>query len=104
MTTPIHPACAACKGACCEGMRFPLWLYDTMDARRWFSYHGILVDRDTVYLPCPCMYRNPDGLCRIYETRPNVCKYFKVGGDKCRESIRHNRSKNRKELLELLPP
>lgn len=103
MTTPIHPACAACKGACCESIRFPMGLFSDGDSRRWFSYHG-LQDGETIWFACPCVHHGPDGLCRIYDTRPHVCRAFQVGGKLCRESIRHNRPKNRKELLELLPP
>jgi Fe-S-cluster containining protein len=55
------------------------------DARRWFTYHGLIV-RDLNeeqmaifgHANCEMLLRNADGTtsCAVYSTRPEICKVF----------------------------
>jgi Fe-S-cluster containining protein len=35
--------------------------------------------------PAPCPFLDEYNMCRIYETRPDVCREFKADGDMCQE-------------------
>ncbi len=85
-------------GACCRC--FPIFASES-DAEREpkIKDEGIRIDD---YLrkgliafrlyPLPfldtCAFLNEDKLCRIYETRPEVCRKFEPGSDQCIEARR----------------
>lgn len=95
----IHPACAMCKGACCETIMVDQNQLSP-DTAKWFSYHGN-VWKNWVELQTPCQML-VDGKCSIYETRPEMCKEAVVGGLACILSIRRRRPQIEKELMELV--
>ena len=89
-------ACELCKGACCEG--FYLKISDT-EHGRWLRYHGKVIN-DMVYIPAKCNYLNKKGKCDIYETRPEPCRRYEVGGPACRQTVKWKRS-NWKQIFSL---
>ena len=63
------------------------------DTQRWFKFHTI----DSPYVGCvriptPCVKLTNDGLCGIYEDRPEVCRLFVVGSDLCIDAVRRHRT------------
>ncbi|EDY80953.1 conserved hypothetical protein [Verrucomicrobiia bacterium DG1235] len=87
--------CTAC-GACCQC--FPIFASNT-DAEREPSIKSQtrklqphMQSADNAYRlhPLPflnaCAYLKPDRLCRIYETRPDVCRRFEAGSAQCIEA------------------
>jgi len=95
-----HPACAICKGACCESLAVPfppdddtaafLALRGTVDPapRRVPSGEDVVY----VYLEVRCSQLTRSGRCGCYDTRPGVCRAYEVGGVGCRAAVRRRRS------------
>jgi Fe-S-cluster containining protein len=81
--------CDACGGACC---RFVVVAVGAMNAdqRRWaemrgpvdFAHKGAFLWR----LPVACPNLARDGRCRIYASRPDVCRDFEAGGELCKKA------------------
>lgn len=87
--------CESC-GACCRC--FPIFASGA-DAQREpaickesLKLKDHLVTKDTAYqlYPLPfhkqCAFLKEDQLCRIYATRPEVCRRFKAGSPQCIEA------------------
>ena len=87
--------CTQC-GACCRC--FPIFASDA-DAEREVSIktdtrllEPHMRTKDKIYqlYPLPfhkgCAFLDGDQLCRIYETRPDVCRRFEAGSDQCIEA------------------
>lgn len=103
MSEPIHPACALCKGACCEGIRLPLGPFKGKEEiDRWLEYHGMAEEQgQAVYLECRCT-KLVDGLCSVYSSRPRVCRKFGVGSVGCMKAIARNRPGAYPEIVKLI--
>lgn len=99
-------ACDLC-GACCA--TFPIFA-SKADATRapeimseGKKLEGPAASAERAYQlhPLPflesCGFLDAERKCRIYETRPDVCRRFEPGGDQCQEARR------RKGLGPLLP-
>lgn len=92
-TTPYD--CAAC-GACCQC--FPIFASEADSARepqiktQSLGVDENLRDPEKRYqlFPLPfhrtCVFLETNKLCRIYETRPTVCRRFEAGSDQCQEA------------------
>ena len=100
----IHPACALCRGACCEFMRLPVtMLAEGQDAARWASYHGTYdPSAHTVELNCRCSKLTVDGLCSVQSNKPKMCLDAVVGGPSCVHAIAKNRPHLRSRLMILI--
>ena len=72
-------ACLICKGACCESV--------VMDADTGLRFD---IGQDKVELATPCS-KLCGGRCSIWETRPEVCRVFEVGGVDCRAAVLRRR-------------
>lgn len=97
MKTTIHPACALCKGACCEFISLPPEALSS-----WLVLHGnAQKTRPGINLNVKCKALK-GGLCSIYNRRPEQCIHFEVGGPGCLEAIAYRRHYKRKEILALL--
>lgn len=95
--------CEACRGACCEEVLIPRVMFAAPndDVRRWFELRGSIVPHELLEgielpeaglrleVPCGAL---EDGLCSIYEDRPDVCREFAPGGRHCLETVRRRRS------------
>lgn len=97
----VNPACELCRGACCEGLRFPVTWFQSPDIETWFAYHGVKDSADHIYLSCPCCNLK-DGRCSIYDSRPEVCRMFTVGSVACRAAIHRNRLQQEKDIVQLI--
>ncbi|HUU83987.1 MAG TPA: YkgJ family cysteine cluster protein [Phycisphaerae bacterium] len=81
----IH--CEHCTGHCCRYVALPLEKPQTardFDDIRWYLMHQgmtIFVEEGDWYIQfaTTCKNLNPDNLCRIYETRPRICREYKSG-------------------------
>ncbi len=81
--------CDTCGGACCRFVVVAIGEL-TADQRRWaemrgpvdFAYKGAFLWR----LPVACQNLAEDGMCRIYASRPDVCREFEVGGELCKKA------------------
>lgn len=103
MTAPdLHPACQACKGACCEYVCLPNF-YRTSemsaDSKTWLGYHGEREGHDLI-LPLSCKWL-VNGQCGCYATRPKVCREFKPGSRLCRHAVLHRREAQAEAILKL---
>ncbi len=76
--------CEHCTAACCRYIALPI---DTptsrsdLDDLRWFLIHqhvSIFVEDGDWYIcfDTPCRYLKPDHTCRIYRTRPAICRRY----------------------------
>jgi Fe-S-cluster containining protein len=100
----IHPACALCRGACCEFVRLSIGLLaEGHDAARWAGYHGTFdPSMQTVELNCRCSKLTPEGLCAVQDHKPQMCLDAIVGGPSCVHAIGRNRPELRSRLMMLL--
>lgn len=73
--------CDDCGGACCRNIMF-LVSGVNEDQKRWMLTRGSIID-GVWYVNAKCRHLDKYGLCSIYETRPEVCKRYKVGGADC---------------------
>lgn len=85
--------CLKCRGACCE--TFWLRLGDvpapSADVRRWVLLHG-KTSAGFVEFTCWCRELTDEGLCRIYDERPAVCRDARPGAADCLEAVRARRT------------
>jgi hypothetical protein len=101
MSDTIHPACALCKGACCEGFALNprAWGWPD-DVSRWLEFHG---ERSVlgVEFDKPCKHKCSDGKCGIYydDDRPAMCASFEVGSEACLHCIKTKRIEQSEEIL-----
>ena len=89
--------CTQC-GACCRS--FPIFASETDAVRepairneaRKLPEHLQTEDKAYQLFPLPfqtrCPYLKEDELCRIYESRPSVCRRFEAGSEQCIEARR----------------
>ncbi|MBK1876796.1 YkgJ family cysteine cluster protein [Pelagicoccus mobilis] len=89
--------CTAC-GACCRC--FPIFAGEADAQReprireeaRLLEAHMRSEERSYRLFPLPfldcCPFLRENLLCRIYESRPRVCRRFEVGSDQCLEARR----------------
>ena len=79
--------CEHCTAACCRYIALPIDKPESrrdFDDIRWYLMHdGITVfveDGDWyVQVPGRCNGLLPDNRCRVYETRPKICREYKDG-------------------------
>lgn len=67
--------CAMC-GECCRWAAARVFKLPTKDDLRWMEYHGIKLVGRVMFIPCKCTHLTEEGLCDIYESRPQCCKDF----------------------------
>ncbi len=86
---PGECLCTYCTAKCCRyfalAMDKPTTWRD-FDHMRWFLMHekaSVFVEDGAWYLlvHTPCRHLQPDNLCGIYETRPQICRDYTT--DKC---------------------
>jgi hypothetical protein len=98
----IHPACALCRGACCEffALRPKAWGWPA-DVAQWLEFHGEPSPLEVMFnLPCKKLV---DGKCSCYVDRPKMCAEFAVGSDDCRTCIKlRRRPEQAAEILKLV--
>ena len=96
-----HPACALCRGACCESVVLPL--PQEPGVKRWLSLRGKVVDLhgSLVRLECKCSAL-VNGQCSIYQDRPTPCKDYEVGGAACRATVAERRPVSAAEIFRLM--
>ena len=97
----LHPACALCRGACCESIvsRPP-----TADVGRWLGLRGQPLADGRIEIAVPCAALSGAGTCGIHATRPDVCRAYVVGGPDCRLTILRRRQACASEILAALDP
>ncbi|MBE7413019.1 MAG: YkgJ family cysteine cluster protein [Leptospiraceae bacterium] len=76
--------CLACHGCCnyvSVEIEFPK-NKETLDHYTWYLHHKnvqIYIDNDNAWnllFITPCVQLQPNGMCSIYETRPNLCREY----------------------------
>jgi Fe-S-cluster containining protein len=81
---PGECLCDHCTAKCCRYFALPI---DTPESReeydyiRWYLLHqqaSIFVDDGTWYLliHTPCRHLQPNNLCEIYDSRPQICREY----------------------------
>lgn len=84
--------CEECRGACCEFVELPVFKgLGSEDANRWLGFHGAR-EGNLVKLEVRCSQLTLDGLCSIYNQRPQVCINYKPGGTDCMKAVKARRS------------
>lgn len=87
-----------CGGLCCKGLRLNIGAVKDADARRWIEFHGEL-SGGVFTVDVPCKKLRPDGRCDVYDSRPNACVRFEVGGESCRDAIKRYGGERVNEIL-----
>lgn len=90
------PDCLRCRGACCEDLVFPAAGLSPA-TRDFFAVRcGGTVNLTAHHLgfavgtPCPKL--SDDGLCTVYESRPEICRRYEAGGPACVEVLARRRT------------
>ena len=98
--------CQECKGACCEVFELPYTDIQPpgADEFRWITLHGpTIIEPITseafIRFECKCNALADDGLCTIYDERPNVCQDMPVGGLDCLGYVRDRRTPEQYKLI-----
>ncbi len=81
---PGECLCDHCTGKCCRYFSLPIETpstWDDYDAIRWYLAHGrtlVYVEKRTWYLVVMtrCKYLTRDDRCRIYLSRPKICREY----------------------------
>ena len=76
--------CDHCVAKCCRYFTVDIdepTTWDDFDAVRWYLAHGqtlVYVEKGTWFLVVMtrCRYLGPDQRCRIYHTRPKICREY----------------------------
>lgn len=97
----MNPACALCRGACCESIALPIPTDPDVDTVRWLSYRGTIRNQ-MLRIEARCSQLTPDGQCGQWASRPKPCQDYPVGSDACRYAITERRSTNAGEILATL--
>lgn len=101
----MHPACAQCKGACCETLVVPIESFaspDSFDTLRWASLRGTVKNR-RLRVEARCSALSECGACTIHATRPQPCRDYAVGSPGCLDAVRTRRTGNdRAAILEAI--
>lgn len=97
----INPACAACKGACCESFVISLPPNPGPDVVRWLGYRGKITNRH-IRLDVACNKLNGDGTCSVWNVRPQPCVDYQVGSDACRNAVVARRSTDADTILGIM--
>lgn len=97
----MHPACALCRGACCES----LVLHDLPpgEPSRFLALHGEVLPDGSLELPVPCTQLMKCGECSIHPHRPQPCRDYAVGSIACRATVLRRRPAQSAQILALLP-
>ena len=75
--------CDGCDSRCCRYFTVPLGApedWDDFDAMRWYLLHegvSIYVDAEGDWLlnvSSPCRALDENGLCKVYDSRPHICR------------------------------
>ena len=85
--------CRTCKAECCQ--YFAVYVsepedLDEYDAVKWYLHHKkvcVYIDKEEdwyVHVEVPCKQLDKKGRCRIYESRPMVCRDY--GTDSCEQT------------------
>lgn len=86
----IHPACALCQGACCRTIGIPIDMSQLeLGDKEHFGLRKmrIYIEPEVVVLDCACSALTTEGACGRYETRPQPCINFPLGGEECRLAV-----------------
>lgn len=78
--------CDGCKGACCRGVAIQVGNM-TVDQLAWMNTRGEAHMTPTGgmwRIRSRCEHLSWRGRCRIYATRPEVCREFAPGSGRCR--------------------
>ncbi len=86
---PPDSLCSHCTAKCCRYFALPLdtpTTWDDFEYLRWFLFHqraAVFIEDGDWYLlvNTECKHLRKDGLCAIYEDRPQVCRDYHT--DKC---------------------
>lgn len=85
---PVLTTCDGCGGKCCSGMRTPPYTWQSGDEP---PPEFVAEIRTAIMQPLavrpdgsPCIWLQPDGRCREYERRPDICRSLRLGGPGCR--------------------
>lgn len=85
--------CGSCKAECCQ--YFAVFVsepedLDEYDAVKWYLHHKkvvVYIDKEEdwyVHVEVPCKQLDRKGRCKIYESRPMVCRDYKT--DACEQT------------------
>lgn len=76
--------CEFCNGKCCRYIALPIekpTTYEEFDETRWYLLHektSVFVEDGSWFLlvHTPCRALDDKNRCRIYETRPQICREY----------------------------
>ncbi|MBL8024997.1 MAG: YkgJ family cysteine cluster protein [Fibrobacteres bacterium] len=81
---PVLPDCSKCDGQCCHYIAIQIdgpTNRKTYDNIRWFLVHkktAVFVDGKNWFVQVfnSCRHLSKNSLCKIYETRPQICRDY----------------------------
>ena len=91
--------CEICRGACCESLLLPGHLIVDLE---WAQVRGMRLigaGREAWEISLPCTKLSPLGACSIYESRPKVCRDYRVGSYGCAWALERRRFHENREAV-----
>ena len=77
----MNSICRDCKGQCCHTMLFEIAGLPDIEVE-WLKARGVTQNK-CVSVPARCKQLTEDGLCGIYDERPQGCREFGVMSPAC---------------------
>ncbi len=80
----MNDLCKKCAGECCKYINIPLW--DMPEDIEWMEARGYILENDGSLIwriPSRCKHLSDEGMCKIYDTRPQTCRDYEVEGGAC---------------------
>ena len=63
-------------GKCCQKVVLPYPNIPNKDMERWLKFHKIEIKNGSIIIYNKCDKLTDDGLCSIYEDRPQLCRDY----------------------------
>ena len=99
--------CALCKGACCESYQLKFGRANLVnpdpDLERFLSMRPFPEEGFTLRIETVCANLTTEGLCRIYDDRPQVCRNFEIASKQCKFVALYRRGKVEYDVIEGTP-
>jgi Fe-S-cluster containining protein len=81
----MNEICQACGGECCKYVNIPINMV-LIEDMAWMKARGHIIQNgeETIWrIPSRCQYLTDNGLCSIYDARPQTCVDYEVEGESC---------------------
>jgi hypothetical protein len=77
----LEISCSDCGGSCCKGVTVPLPSVTNEGQRQWMETRGRILGGYWHIRSVCCHLQS--GRCSRYDERPEMCRRYEVGGERC---------------------